>query len=55
LKELRISRHAGSLEKKTEGIACANAGYLGFMEASLQELGLEEVLWEKVSEVMKNR
>ena len=55
LKELRISRQAGSPEKKTEEITCENAGYLGFMEASLQELGLEEVLWEKVSEVVKEK
>jgi hypothetical protein len=48
LKELNSSRQAGSPEKKTEEIACENAGYLGFMEASLQELCLEDVLWEKV-------
>jgi hypothetical protein len=39
LKDLKTSRQAGSPEKKTEEIACENAGYLGFMEASLQELG----------------
>jgi hypothetical protein len=38
LKELKTSRQAVSPEKKTEEIACENAGYLGFMEASLQEL-----------------
>jgi hypothetical protein len=55
LKALKSSRQAGSPEKKTEEIACENAGYLGFMEASLQELGLEEVLWEKISEVEKEK
>jgi hypothetical protein len=55
LKDLKSSRQAGSPEKKTEEIACENAGYLGFMEASLQELGVEEVLWEKISEVVKEK
>ena len=55
LKDLKNSRQAGSPEKKTEEIACENAGYLGFMKASLQELDLEEVLWEKVSEVVKEK
>jgi hypothetical protein len=55
LKDLKTSRQAGSSEKKTEVIACENAGYLGFMEASLQELGVEEVLWEKISEVVKEK
>jgi hypothetical protein len=52
MNELQISRQAESPEKKPEGNACENAGYLGFMEACLQELGLEDTLMAKVAEVV---
>jgi hypothetical protein len=39
--------------RKTEETACENAGYLGFMEAGLQELGLEDELVGRIDGVVK--
>ena len=52
MNELQIFRRAEGPEKQPEGNACENAGYLGFMEAGMQELGLEDTLMEKVAEVV---
>ena len=52
MNELQISRWAESPEKQPEGNACENAGYLGFMEAGLQELGLEETLMQSVADAV---
>ncbi|PXF58349.1 MAG: hypothetical protein C4B59_13565, partial [Candidatus Methanogaster sp.] len=38
---------------KTEETACENAGYLGFMEAGLQELGLEDELVGQIDGVVE--
>ena len=50
--ELQISRQAESPEKQPEGNAGKNEGYLGFMEAGLQELGLEETLMQRVADAV---
>ena len=52
MNELQISRRAEGPDKQPEGNACENAGYLGFMEACLQELGLEDTLMEKVADAV---
>ncbi|PXF59049.1 MAG: hypothetical protein C4B59_12240, partial [Candidatus Methanogaster sp.] len=39
--------------RKTEETTCENAGYLGFMEAGLQELGLEDELVGQIDGVVE--
>ena len=51
---LGVSRkRSGDKDKADPDTACENAGYLGFMEAGLQELGLEDELVGRVDEVVK--
>ena len=51
---LGVSRkRSGDKDKADPETTCENAGYLGFMEAGLQELGLENELVERVDCVVK--
>jgi len=52
MNELCVPRKRSD-SRKTEETACENAGYLGFMEGGLQELGLENELVGRVDCVLK--
>ena len=56
MNELGVSRkRSGDNDKMDPEIVCENAGYLGFVEAGLQELGLEDELVGRIDEVVKER